>query len=251
MARASPLLRLLALASALSVAHGGCQNVGTSLHLNEENFEAEVIKSDALFTFVEFSSPWCIWAIPGAGGHGNCKEMRQTWDELAEKWGRDHALVTIGEVDCSRFVMNGTALCAQFGIEKYPTMYYFSGATGAKGKQYEGGHSFEEMSDFIEEQSARLCAVSEELEPSAVCNKDEVEYLREWSAQEAATAERELARLNKISAASEVEYSESVREWMGRRIHILKQVRARRSPRPTSAYGPPPKSDEEKEKDEL
>ena len=64
---------LLLLASVLvGRAHAGCVHTGTSLMLNEDDFEDQVVKSDALITFVEFSSPWCIWAHPNQGGHGDC-----------------------------------------------------------------------------------------------------------------------------------------------------------------------------------
>lgn len=196
--------------------------------------------SDALLTFVEFSSPWCIWAIPDQNGHGDCAAMRQSWDELEEKWG-NHTQVHIGEVDCSRFVMDKTTLCRTYDIKSYPTLFYFSAATGVKGEQYTGGHSFEEMDAFLQAEAAKICSVSQDLklEPSEACSKAEAEFLAEWRSKSAAEVETELERLEKISAAHEVSFGEKVREWMGRRINVLKQLRSSRTPRPPSKRGKP------------
>ena len=233
MAPGAHALHLVGLAAAAGLAAGGCQQIGTSLHLTEDNFADEVLKSDALVTFVEFSSPWCIWAIPDQNGHGDCAAMRQSWDELEEKWG-NHTQVHIGEVDCSRFVMNGTTLCRTYDIKSYPTLYYFSAKTGVKGEQYTGGHSFEEMDQFLIDHAANLCSVSQDLalEPSEACSAEEAAFLTTWRAKSAAEVEAELERLEKVSAAHEVTFGEKVREWMAKRINVLKQLRSSRTPRP-------------------
>ena len=160
---------LLLLGCLAAIASAGCIHTGTSLMLDEDDFEDKVVKSDALITFVEFSSPWCIWAIPNSNGHGDCATMRKDWDRLADTY-RARDLVEIAEVDCSRWVHHpagedGTyktkeSLCQRFSIRSYPTVYVFDGASGANGTLYEGGMSYDEMHTFLESEHAKLCEIS-------------------------------------------------------------------------------------------
>ena len=82
----SPMaLRRLLLSAIVASAECGCIHTGQTRNLQEDDFDDHVAKSDHLITFVEFSSPWCIWAHPNTGGHGDCATMRQAWDKLGEK----------------------------------------------------------------------------------------------------------------------------------------------------------------------
>ena len=140
----SPVLLLLC---ALHTARAGCIHTGKTYNLEEDTFDDFVFKSDHLITFVEFSSPWCIWAHPNTNGHGDCATMRDAWDELGATYNFSHA-VSIAEVDCSRFVTHppepdGTirsreSLCGRYNIKSYPTVITFTGETGTSGERYKG-----------------------------------------------------------------------------------------------------------------
>lgn len=189
----------------IGAASAGCVHTGTSLMLDEDDFEDKVVKSDALITFVEFSSPWCIWAIPNANGHGDCATMRKAWDKLATTY-RERDLVEIAEVDCSRFVhhppepdgsfKSRESLCQRFEIKSYPTVIVFDGASGVNGTEYKGGHTYDEMHGFLETEHAKLCEVSadEAHVPESKCEENEVEFLGEWRTKTPAEADKELHR---------------------------------------------------------
>ena len=167
---------LLCMLGYAGFASAGCVHMGTSLMLDEDDFEDKVVKSDALITFVEFSSPWCIWAIPNSGGHGDCAQMRKAWDKLADTY-RDRELVEIAEVDCSRFVhyppeedgtfMSRESLCQRFNIKSYPTVIVFDGASGVNGTLYTGPQTYDAMHAFLEAEHAKLCEVSKVMISSA------------------------------------------------------------------------------------
>jgi len=234
---------LLLLGCLAAIASAGCIHTGTSLMLDEDDFEDKVVKSDALITFVEFSSPWCIWAIPNSNGHGDCATMRKDWDRLADTY-RARDLVEIAEVDCSRWVHHpagedGTyktkeSLCQRFSIRSYPTVYVFDGASGANGTLYEGGMSYDEMHTFLESEHAKLCEISadETHVPDSKCDEHEIAFLDEWRGKDPVEADKELHRLEKLAAQRNgMQLTAIKRSWMGKRMNLLKQLRRVRRPK--------------------
>ena len=175
----------LVAACAVSTVHAGCVHTGKSLNLDEDSFDDEVLKGDHLLTFVEFSSPWCIWANPNTGGHGDCATMRKAWDGLA-KFYDGNPIVRIAEVDCSRFVhhppeedgtfMSRESLCQRYDIKSYPTVLTFTGETMQWGANYTGKHTLGAMKRYLEEEIAKLCVLThdERHDPTSSCNADEV-----------------------------------------------------------------------------
>jgi len=238
-----PLIVLL-LQLAVHSAHAGCIHIGKSLHLDEESFDDYVFKSDHLVTLVEFSSPWCIWAHPNTGGHGDCATMRQAWDKLASTYNdregvrHGHEAVSVAEVDCSRFItetnekgemVSKESLCQRYNVRSYPTVIAFTGETGVSGKNYTGKHTFDAMHEYLQAEASSLCLL-DGLEPGEACTEEDKKFLAQWRQRDAKAAEEELLRLEKIASSKEVFFGASKRAWMGRRINILKQVRAANRP---------------------
>ena len=227
--------RLLLLGATIAFAHAGCIHTGRTRNLVEETFDDHVAKSDHLLTFVEFSSPWCIWAHPNTGGHGDCATMRQAWDKLGEKYNSSRE-ISVCEVDCSRFVTHTDeegvmrskeSLCQRFNIRSYPTVFVFNGETGVNGTLYKGGQTYEEMDEYLEMEKAKLCLISEDgrMEPNDQCGEDERKFLRLWKDKGSDQVLAELERLEAIFATREVLFGASKRMWMGKRINLLKQLR--------------------------
>ena len=73
----------------------------------EENFEAEVLKSD-LPVFVDFYADWC----------GHCKMMSPVIDKLAEEYA---GKIKVGKVNVDE---NGD-LAVKYGIMSIPNMVFF------------------------------------------------------------------------------------------------------------------------------
>jgi len=229
-------LRLpLLLAAFAATARAGCVHSGQTRNLHEDDFDDHVAKSDHLITFVEFSSPWCIWAHPNTGGHGDCATMRQAWDKLGEKYNSSRT-ISVAEVDCSRFVTttddegvmrSRETLCGRFNIRSYPTVIVFNGEVGVTGYNYTGKHTYEAMDTFLEAENAKLCLITEDdaMEPNEQCGDDERKFLQTWKGRGGDAVGVELERMEKIAATREVSFGASKRAWMGKRINILKQLR--------------------------
>jgi thioredoxin 1 len=79
----------------------------TLLHLDETNFQQEVIKSNEP-VLVDFYADWC----------GPCKVLGPTIEQLAQEWtGR----VKVAKVN----VDNAQRLAAEYNIRGIPTMIFF------------------------------------------------------------------------------------------------------------------------------
>ncbi len=77
------------------------------VHLNSDNFESEVLKSDVP-VLVDFWATWC----------GPCRVIEPHVDELSHEYdGR----VKVGKVN----IDNDPAVATQFGIRSIPALLYF------------------------------------------------------------------------------------------------------------------------------
>ena len=91
------------------------------IHLNQENFEKEVLQSDQPI-LVDFFATWC----------GPCKMLAPVLEEVAA----ENPGYRIGKVD----VDESSNLAGEFGIMSVPTLVFFKGGAiqkkmvGARGK---------------------------------------------------------------------------------------------------------------------
>ena len=85
--------------------------------------------------FIKFYAPWC----------GHCKRLAPTWDELAEK--HSHEL-NVAKVDCT--ADDSKALCQEYNVRGYPTLYFFPADEEYSGKyfEYPGMRSLSALTDF-------------------------------------------------------------------------------------------------------
>lgn len=109
--------------------------------LTEATFDTELAGKGA---FVKFFAPWC----------GHCKKMAPVWDDLADTLKGSESVV-IADVDCTV----EKDLCSRFGVRGYPTIKYFSGATGADGEDYDGGRDLDSLKAFADENLGPSCSV--------------------------------------------------------------------------------------------
>lgn len=82
-------------------------NITMAMEFTDQNFEAEVIKSDKV-ALVDFWAPWC----------GPCQIMGPIIEELAKEMGDKFK---IGKVN----VDESSGVAAQFGIMSIPTIIIF------------------------------------------------------------------------------------------------------------------------------
>ena len=99
--------------------------------LTGANFEDEVLGSSDLW-LVEFYAPWC----------GHCKNLEPEFHEAAERLKADG--IRLGQVDATA----EGALAEQFGVQGYPTIYYFPPG-GGRPEPYNGGRDADSMVTFM------------------------------------------------------------------------------------------------------
>lgn len=124
------------------------------LSLDEESFEEVVIKSGKP-SFVKFYAPWCF----------HCKQMAQTWEDLADTYeGED---VQIVEIDADMY----KGVRSRYGISSFPQVKLFKPDQITVPIDYEGGRNIEEFSQFI---NSELALEGEVKKPSMVVQFNDI-----------------------------------------------------------------------------
>ena len=82
--------------------------------------------------------------------------------------------VIIADVDCTV----EQDLCSEYDVKGYPTIKYFTSETDAKGADYSGGRSAEDLKSFVSENLEVKCL----LEDTAGCTEKETEFMGKWKA---------------------------------------------------------------------
>ncbi|XP_007499252.2 protein disulfide-isomerase A2 [Monodelphis domestica] len=97
-----------------------------------KNFE-EVAFDASKNVFVKFYAPWCT----------HCKEMAQTWEDLAEKY-KDREDIVIAELDSTANELEA------FAIRGFPTLKYFPAGPDRKVIEYKSSRDLETFSKFLD-----------------------------------------------------------------------------------------------------
>ncbi|XP_036593459.1 protein disulfide-isomerase A2 [Trichosurus vulpecula] len=97
-----------------------------------KNFE-QVAFDESKNVFVKFFAPGCA----------HCKEMAQTWEDLAEKY-KDHEDIIIAELDSTANELEA------FTIRGFPTLKYFPAGPERKVIEYTSARDLETFSKFLD-----------------------------------------------------------------------------------------------------
>lgn len=79
--------------------------------------------------------------------------MKDAWNQLGGEFAKSTSVV-IGDVDCTI----EKDLCSRHGVKGYPTIKYFTSATGADGEDYKGGREFAALKAFADENLGPSCS---------------------------------------------------------------------------------------------
>jgi hypothetical protein len=104
--------------------------------------------------------------------------MKPAWDQLATAFASSTTVV-IGDVDCTKD--NNKDLCKKYGVQGYPTVKYFTGATAPTGDAYEGGRTFDDLKAFADESLGPSCGA----ENIDLCNDEQKAMLEKANAMSA------------------------------------------------------------------
>lgn len=140
--------------------------------------------------------------------------MKPDWDKLGEEYASSSSVV-IGDADCTA---SGKEICSDMGVSGYPTIKYFTAETGAEGKPYQGGRSFDDLKKFVDENLAAKCLIDD----TEGCTDKELKFMEKMKGDDAAVA-KQLARLKKMKGNS---MKPELKTWLFQRLAILEQLSA-------------------------
>jgi len=121
--------------------------------LNNENFHSIVDGSKP--AFVEFYAPWC----------GHCKRFASDYEIIGKAYDKFHERVVVAKVDCDAEA--NKPLCAEFGVQGFPTLTWFPKGETKNPTKYSGGRTVEDVIKYINE-NAGLNARAPGKDPSYV-----------------------------------------------------------------------------------
>merc|ERR1712205_217018 len=104
---------------------------------------------------------------------GVVKALAPAWKQLGEAFADNEGFV-IGDVDCTK----QESLCQKYGVQGYPTLKYFTGATSATGDAYQGGRDFEALQTWASENLGPSCGA----ENIDLCNEEQTKLIKEKQA---------------------------------------------------------------------
>ena len=140
--------------------------------------------------------------------------MKPAWDQLGDEYSTSSSVV-IADVDCTV----ESELCGDYGVQGYPTIKYFTSEGDAKGEDYQGGRSFDDLKQFVADTLEVKCLLTDD----AGCSDKEKEFMDKWKGKPKAEAEAQLARLSKMVGGT---MAPDLKKWVAQRMGILKQLTA-------------------------
>jgi len=110
--------------------------------------------------------------------------MKPAWDKLGDEY-KSSKTVLIGDVDCTK----EQDLCQKYGVQGYPTIKYFTGATSSQGDAYNGGRDYDTLSKWAKDNLGPTCGA----ENIDLCNDEQKKLIKDKQALSAADLDKEIA----------------------------------------------------------
>ena len=110
--------------------------------------------------------------------------MKPAWDKLGDEY-KSSKTVIIADVDCTK----EQDLCQKYGVQGYPTIKYFTGATAATGDAYQGGRDYDTLSKWAKDNLGPTCGA----ENIDLCTDDQKAIIKEKQALSDADLDAEIA----------------------------------------------------------
>jgi len=112
--------------------------------------------------------------------------MKPAWDKLGDEY-KSSKTVVIGDVDCTQH----QDLCQKYGVQGYPTIKYFTGATSAQGDAYNGGRDYDTLSKWAKENLGPSCGADN----IDLCNDEQKAVIAEKQKLSAADLDKEITAM--------------------------------------------------------
>lgn len=130
-------------------------------------------------SIIKFYAPWC----------GHCKELKPIWEEVGEFYKAEEDIV-IGSVDCTK--EENKDMCMEFHVKSFPTIRYFTHATGETGKSYDGRRTFDAIKTTIAKRLVPECGLHH-LKLCTTEEKEDIIEIREMTKEQRNT-EKEIIK---------------------------------------------------------
>jgi thioredoxin-like negative regulator of GroEL len=125
--------------------------------------------------------------------------MKPAWDKLGDEY-KSSKTVLIGDVDCTK----EQELCQKFGVQGYPTIKYFTGATAATGDAYNGGRDYDALSAWAKDNLGPSCGA----ENIDLCDADQKAAIQAKQKLSDAELDAEIAAVEAELKAADTELEE-------------------------------------------
>eukprot|EP01059_Diplonema_ambulator_P032567 TRINITY_DN6450_c0_g1_i1.p1 TRINITY_DN6450_c0_g1~~TRINITY_DN6450_c0_g1_i1.p1 ORF type:complete len:210 (+),score=76.15 TRINITY_DN6450_c0_g1_i1:57-632(+) len=191
------MARLAILSMCVAMASAG------SVVLTADNFD-DIVFNSGKNVLVKFYAPWC----------GHCKSMAADYEKLGSDYEGSNSVI-IGDVDATVH----SELGSKYGVQGYPTLKYFTQATGTEPQEYNSGRSYDALKAFVEENLEVKCQVSNG-EGCSDKEKDYIAKMKEKGADEIAKQHTRLSNMKGKSMKAEL------KQWWAQRLAILSQLKA-------------------------
>jgi len=139
--------------------------------------------------------------------------MKPAWDQLGDAFA-DSKTVLIGDVDCTVH----QDLCGKYSVQGYPTIKYFTSATGDEGEDYQGGRDFDALKTFADENLGPSCSH----ENIDLCDAEKAAFLKEWAAKPAADLKAEIDSKKAAVKKLEDDFEEGVKGLQSQYEQMMK-----------------------------
>ena len=130
---------------------------------------------------------------------GHCKAVKPAWETLTNEY-KDSETLFVGEVDCTS--TEGKDLCAQLGVQGYPTILY--GDVNSL-DNYKGGRDLESLKKHAAEMKPSCSPKRRE-----VCSTQELEQLDELMQKSKDEVAEMITEQEAVIAAAEEEFKTAV-----------------------------------------
>jgi protein disulfide-isomerase-like protein len=94
--------------------------------------------------FVEFYAPWC----------GHCKSLAPKWEELAEEF-KDNKAIVIAKVDATENEVDVPGI----EVQGFPTLFFIP--AGGSPMKYNGARETADMAEFVRKNSKKAASHDE------------------------------------------------------------------------------------------
>lgn len=130
----------------------------------------------------------------------------------------NHEHVVVGDVDCTDD--KAKDLCSKYGVKGYPTIKYFTGATGADGEDYKGGRDFDGLNTFVVDSGT--FGPSCDLANIELCSDDQKTFLEAANAKSAEDLASEIEALDAEFEGIETNFKDSVQKLQDTYTELMK-----------------------------